>query len=51
MIAEDIETMINEREAARESRDYQKADRIRNKLLELGIALEDTKEGTRWKKV
>jgi cysteinyl-tRNA synthetase len=51
MIAEDIETMINEREAARESRDYRKADRIRNNLLELGIALEDTKEGTRWKKV
>ncbi len=51
MLPEQIEALINEREDARENKDYQKSDRIRDRLLELGIALEDTKDGTRWKKV
>jgi len=51
VLPEEIEAMIGERKEARENRDYQKADQIRDRLLELGIALEDTKDGTRWKKV
>jgi cysteinyl-tRNA synthetase len=51
ILPEEIEALINARENARRNRDYQEADRIRDRLLELGIALEDTKDGTRWKKM
>lgn len=36
------------REEARRKGNFSKADRIRDQLLELGIVVEDTKEGTRW---
>jgi len=49
MLPEEIETLIREREEARKHRDYARADEIRQKLLERGVVLEDTKEGTRWK--
>ncbi len=38
--------LINQREEARKNSDYKKADEIRQKLLEMGIKLEDTKNGT-----
>jgi len=47
---EQIEKRIQEREAARHARDFTRADRIRNQLLESGVILEDTKAGTRWKR-
>ncbi len=40
---------IEEREKARAEKNYELADRIRNKLLKHGIVLEDTKNGVRWK--
>lgn len=43
--------LIKERETARENRDFIKADTIRDKLLKRGIVIEDTPEGTRWKRV
>ena len=46
-----IEFLIEEREQARASRDFQRADEIREELAEQGIALEDTAGGTRWKVV
>jgi len=45
----DIEALIEQRAKARKEKNYKEADRIRNLLLEKGIVLEDTKEGTRWK--
>ena len=48
---EEIEKRIAEREEARRRRDFKLADHIRNDLLESGILLEDTKAGTRWKRV
>lgn len=45
---EEIERLIAEREAARKSRDYKKADEIRIYLHSKGIILEDRKEGTIW---
>jgi cysteinyl-tRNA synthetase len=44
-----IESMIAERIAARNNKEYDRADSIRRALLEKGIILEDTREGTRWK--
>ena len=41
---------IEERKAAKKEKDFAKADAIRNELLEKGIALEDTREGVKWKK-
>jgi len=49
--AEDqIEKMIQMREKARKSRDFSKADAIRDELLEKGIVIEDTPHGPKWKK-
>lgn len=50
ILAEDIEALIEERQKARKEKNYQRADEIRNELLEKGIVLEDTREGVKWKK-
>ena len=50
MLAEDIEKLIEERQAARKAKDFARADAIRDELLAKGIILEDTREGVKWKK-
>jgi cysteinyl-tRNA synthetase len=45
----DIEEKIKTREKARVEKNYELADKIRQELLELGVVLEDTKDGVRWK--
>jgi cysteinyl-tRNA synthetase len=47
---EEIERLIEERRAARQRREFARADQIRNSLAERGIILEDNPAGTRWKK-
>ncbi len=47
---ERILQLIEEREEARRNRDFKRSDEIRDQLAEWGIQLEDTREGTRWKK-
>ena len=44
-----IDNLINERNEARSSKDFNKADQIRNQLTELGIEIEDTPNGTIWR--
>ena len=46
-----IQRRVDERQAAREARDYATADRIRDELTGLGIELEDTPGGTIWRRV
>jgi cysteinyl-tRNA synthetase len=46
-----VETLIAEREAARQRRDFARSDAIRQELLDLGIQLDDLKDGTRWKRI
>ena len=51
ILDEEIEEMIEARQAARKEKNFAKADEIRAQLLEKGILLEDTREGVKWKRV
>jgi cysteinyl-tRNA synthetase len=46
----EIEQLIEERKAAKQRREFARADEIRKTLADRGILLEDTPAGTRWKK-
>ncbi|MBJ6137543.1 cysteine--tRNA ligase [Marinobacter litoralis] len=48
--AADIEAMIEARAAARKAKDFAESDRIRDELLEKGIVLDDSREGTTWRR-
>ena len=45
-----VELLIETRAALRSAKQYEQADRIRQRLEELGFALEDTPRGTEWKR-
>ena len=46
-----IQDKINARKSAKDNKDYQEADKIRDELLSLGIKLIDTKDGTIYEKI
>jgi len=46
----DVERLMTERAAAKQARDFAKADAIRKQLSDAGILVEDTKDGIRWKR-
>ncbi|MBU2955382.1 cysteine--tRNA ligase [Marinobacter sp. F3R08] len=48
--ADDIEALIQARADARKGRDFAEADRIRNDLADKGIILDDSREGTTWRR-
>ena len=48
--AEQVETLIAERVQAKLDRNYSRADEIRDSLLAQGVILEDSREGTKWKR-
>ena len=50
-LAAEVERLIAERESARKARDFARADAIRGALRDKGIALEDSKDGVRWRRV
>ena len=43
-----VTTLLAEREEARARKDFASADRIRDRITELGLTLEDTPDGPRW---
>ena len=50
LLDEEIEALLAERVEARKNRDFARSDEIRDYLLSLNIILEDTRQGTRWKR-
>ncbi|MCD8562904.1 MAG: hypothetical protein LRY54_02380 [Alphaproteobacteria bacterium] len=46
-----IEALLEERRTAKASKNFTRADEIRNELTTMGITIEDTPEGTKWKRV
>lgn len=46
----EVEDLIAQRQAARKAKNFALADEIRGKLLDMGIVLEDTREGVKWKR-
>lgn len=51
VIAEkDIESQITLRKQAKQDKDFNKADSIRKALLKAGVILEDSREGTKWRR-
>ena len=45
-----IEGLIREREVARTNRDFKKSDQIRDELISMNIVLEDSADGTSWRR-
>ena len=50
MLDEEIEQLIIERTESRKSKNWARADEIRDLLTEKGIFLEDTPQGIRWRR-
>ena len=50
MLDKDIEELIQKRAEAKKNKDFKLADDIRQELLNKGIILEDTRQGTKWKR-
>jgi cysteinyl-tRNA synthetase len=50
LLDQEIEALIQKRIEARKNRDFQLSDQIRDQLKEMNIILEDTPQGTRWKR-
>ncbi|PFN77938.1 cysteine--tRNA ligase [Bacillus sp. AFS076308] len=50
MLDEEIDALIEKRNQARRDRNFQLSDQIRDQLKEMNIILEDTPQGTRWKR-
>jgi cysteinyl-tRNA synthetase len=50
ILGSEIAELIQERQQARRLRSFARADQIRDSLLDQGIILEDTKDGTSWRR-
>ena len=50
VLDDEIEALIEERQAARKARNFARADEIRDQLAAMGIQLLDTREGVKWKR-
>ena len=46
----EIDALVAERTAAKKARNFARADQIRAELAEKGVAIEDSKDGVRWKR-
>ncbi|WAW14872.1 cysteine--tRNA ligase [Peptostreptococcus equinus] len=46
-----VEELIEERTQAKKNKDFELADQIRDKLINMGISIEDTRQGVKWKRI
>ncbi|EMJ4215790.1 cysteine--tRNA ligase [Clostridioides difficile] len=51
VLDKDIEELIQKRTDAKKNKEFQLADDIRRQLLDMGIVLEDTRQGVKWKRI
>ncbi|MEJ6348134.1 cysteine--tRNA ligase [Holzapfeliella sp. He02] len=49
-LSKEVEALIQKRDEARSQKDFQTSDQIRDQLKDMGIVIEDTPQGTRWKR-
>ena len=49
-VAPFVELLIEVRASLREARQFELADQVRDRLADLGITLEDSRDGTRWRR-
>ncbi|MFL5769741.1 MAG: cysteine--tRNA ligase [Chloroflexota bacterium] len=47
----DLQTLLDERAAARAARDWAASDRLRDELADHGVVVEDTRDGQRWRRI
>jgi len=47
---QEIEALVRKRSEAKRNRDFVLSDKIRQELNDRGILIEDTREGTRWRR-
>lgn len=50
-LTEKVEALIEKRSEAKKNKDFALADKIRDELTSMGIAIEDTRQGVKWKKL
>ena len=50
VLDEEVEELIAARQQARKEKNFARADEIRGQLADMGIILEDTREGVKWKR-
>ena len=50
-LEEEIEKLIEQRQQARKEKNWKLADEIRDKLKAMGIELQDTPEGVKWRRI
>ena len=46
----EVEAQIRARQDAKKAKNFALADEIRGKLSDMGVTLQDTAQGTKWKK-
>jgi cysteinyl-tRNA synthetase len=46
----DVDALVQERTVAKKGKNFKRSDEIRDQLLTVGVILEDTKDGVRWKR-
>ena len=50
-LIDEIEALIEERKLAREAKDWAQSDLIRDKLKAMSIEIQDTPDGTKWRRI
>ena len=50
-LPEGAQALLDQRAAARSAREWSASDRLRDELAAMGVAVEDTPDGQRWRRI